>query len=356
VQPAVAPLVLVVVAAAAFYGFRSGVFRATLLGLLALGATLAALGTWGPIAAALELAEVPRAIAVPAAFIGVLVVVAAGLALAAAAAPAESLRLEPRIDRIGGAIVGLVAGIVAAGGLLIAASFVQLPAGYAIDFGRLSLDPGGPLIGLFARSLGLDPAATAVVVAGEPGAPPAAGQPVSRPAWSEPFVDANGSLARDDGEPFLDTDSTGAFTPELAAADANGNGLRDIGLLEHYRLGQWLPLTTLQAPVLTGQDNAFVTDGAPEDTVVYQPTATDANPGDSLVYSLKDEQGDDAALVLIDPAGGAVTLKSRPDRELRKVYAFTVVVTDKAGLAAERRVTLHVTKKLKSDREASPGE
>jgi uncharacterized membrane protein required for colicin V production len=354
-QPAVAPLVLGIVAVAAFYGFRRGVFRATLLGLIAFGATLAALGAWSPVAAALEMAEVPRMIAIPGSFVGVLVAVAGVLALAAAAVPAESLQLAPRIDRLGGAVVGLVAGIVAAGGLLVAASFLPLPQPYRINFGRLALDPGRPVFGVFARSLGLDAAATAVALSGEPGTPPEGGKAVTRPAWSEPFVDANGSLARDDGEPFLDTDSNDAFTPELAAADTNGNGRRDIGLLEHYRLGQWLPLTTLQAPVLTSADTAYVTDGAPEDTVVYQATATDADPGDVLVYSVKAEQEDDAALVIVDPATGAVTLKSPPDREQRKVYAFTVVVTDKAGLAAERPITLHVTKKLKADREPSPG-
>ena len=354
-QPAVAPLVLVVAAAAAFYGFSRGVFRATLLGLLALGATLAALGAWSPVAAALELAEVPRSLATPGAFVGVFVAVAAGLALAAATVPTERLRLEPRIDRLGGAAVGLVAGIVAAGGLLIAASFLPLPAAYRINFGRLALDPGGPLVGVFARSLGLDPVATAVVLAGEPGTSldPAV---VPRPqAWSEPFLDRNASVTRDDDEPFLDTDANGGFTPELAAADTNGNGRRDVGLIEHYRLGTWLPLTTLQAPVMTSKDTAYVTDGAPEDTTVYQASATDADQGDALVYSLKPDQGDDGALVVIDPASGAVTLKSPPDRELRKVYTFTVVVTDKAGLSAERPVTLYVTKKPKADREPSPG-
>ena len=249
--------------------------------------------------------------------------------------------------------MGLVAGVVAAGGLLIAASFLPLPAAYRIDFGRLALDPGGPLIGLFARSLGLDPAATAVLLAGEPGTAldPAA---VPRPqAWSEPFLDGNASLTRDDGEPYLDTDASGGFTPELAAADTNGNGLRDIGLREHYRLGTWLPLTTLQAPAMTSKDAAYVTDGSPEDTIVYQAGASDADKGDGLVYSLKPDQGDDASLVLIDPAGGAVTLRNRPDREFRKAYEFTVVVTDKAGLTAERRVTLHVTKKLTANRESS---
>ena len=50
-----------------------------------------------------------------------------------------------------------------------------------------------------------------------------------------------------------------------------------------------------------------------------------------------------------------MTLKSPPDREARNLYTFTVVVTDKAGLTANRAVTLHVTKPLKSDREPSPG-
>jgi hypothetical protein len=94
---------------------------------------------------------------------------------------------------------------------------------------------GSRVLDVFSRCLGVDPKTREVLLRGEPGAPPAAGQPVTRPAWSEPFVDANGSLARDDGEPFLDTDSNDAFTPEVAAADTNGNGRRDIGLLEHYR-------------------------------------------------------------------------------------------------------------------------
>lgn len=353
-QPAVAPLVLVVTAAVAFYGFSHGMFRATLLGLIALGATLAALAAWNPVAAALEVAEVPRRIATPGAFVGLLVVVAGGLALAAAAVPAEVLRLAPRIDRLGGAAVGLVAGIIAAGGLLIAASFVPLPTAYRINFGRLALDPGRPLIRVFARSLGLDSTATDVALSGEPGT--SIDPAVPRPqAWSEPFLDANASLTRDDDEPFLDTDANGTFTPALAATDTNGNGRRDVGLIEHYRLGVWLPLTTLQAPVMTGKDTAYVTDGAPEDTIVYQATATDADQGDALVYSLKGNLGDDAALLAIDAATGAVTLKNPPDREIRKTYTFTVVVTDKAGLTAERHVSLYVTKKPKADREHSPG-
>lgn len=355
-QPLGAPLVLGLVAALAFYGYRQGLFLATLAGLHALLAVVAALGLVGPVGAWLELADVPRQYAIPGAFLGVLITAAVGIRLAIGAAiPPDAVRLPPRVDQVGGLIVGGLAGLIAAGGVLLALSIAPLPPPWRIDGSRLSFDMGSRVLDVFSRCLGVDSKTREVLLRGEPGVPPAAGQPVPHPAWSEPFVDVNGNLARDDGEPFLDTDLNDAFTPVLSAADSNGNGRRDIGLVEHYRLGHWLPLTTLQAPVLTSGDAAYVTDGSPEDTVVYQATTTDADQGDAIVYSLKPDQGDDAALVLIDPATGAVTLKSPPDRELRKLYTFTIVATDKAGLAAERLVTLHVTKRLKSDGEPSPG-
>ena len=354
-QPLGAPLVLALVAALAAYGYRQGLFLATLAGLHALAATIAALGLTGPVAAWLELAEVPRQYTTAGAFLGVLVVAAIGLRIAIGAVPADAVRLPPRIDQIGGMLVGGIAGLVTAGGVLLALSFAPLPPAYRLDGSRLSLDMGSRMLDVYSRCLGLDSAARDVVLHGEPGRPATEAGPVARPAWSEPFVDANGSLSRDDDEPFVDTDANGTFTPELTAHDVNGNGRRDVGISEHYRLGHWLPLTTLQAPVLTSHDTAYVTDGDPVETVVYQATATDANAGDILTYALEPDQNDDSALLVIDPTTGAVTLKSPPDRDLRKLYTFTVVVADKAGLTADRPVTLHVTKKLKSDRQPSPG-
>lgn len=355
-QPLGAPLVVALAAALAFYGFRQGLFSATLAGLHAVAATVAALGLVGPVGAWLELADVPRHYAVPGAFLGVLVTAAVGIRLAVGAAvPPEAVRLPPRIDKVGGLVVGGLAGLVAAGGVLLALSIAPLPPAWRLDGSRLSFDMGSRMLGVFSRCLGVDARAREVILRGEPGRPTAGGQPVARPAWSEPFVDANGNLARDEGEPFLDTDASQAFTPEVTAVDANGNGRRDVGLLEHYRLGHWLPLVVLQAPVLTSGETASVADGAPPDEVVYQATATDANQGDVLGYSIQSDRGDDASFVTIDPASGAVTLRSPPDREIRKTYAFTVVVTDKGGLTAERPVTLFVTKKLRADRGPSPG-
>ena len=316
---------------------------------------MAALGLTAPVGAWLELAEVPRQYALPGAFLGVLTITAVAIRLAVGAAvPADVVKLPPRIDQFGGLIMGGLAGLVVAGGVLLALSVAPLPPAYRIDGSRLSFDMGSRMLDVFARCLGIDAKARDVLLRGEPGTA-AAGGPIARPAWSEPFVDADGSLTRSDGEAFVDSDANGTFTPELTANDINGNGRRDVGLLEHYRIGHWLPLTAIQAPVATGKDSAYVTDGAPVEEVVYQAAATDADPGDTLTYSLKAEQDDDANLLVIDATTGAVTLKSPPDREARNLYTFTVVVTDKAGLTANRAVTLHVTKPLKSDREPSPG-
>jgi len=356
-QPLGAPLVLGLAAALAFYGYRSGLFLATVAGLHALAAVIAALGLTAPVGAWLELADVPRQYIVPGAFLGMLAIVAIGIRLAVGAAVLpDSVKLPPRIDHVGGMIVGGLTGLVVAGGVLLALSVAPLPPAYRIDGSRLSFDMGSRVLEIFTRCLGIDAKARDVLLRGEPGKGAAAGSPVARPAWSEPFVDADGSLTRGDGEAFVDTDANGTFTPELTANDINGNGRRDVGLLEYYRIGHWLPLTTIQAPMATGKDTAYVTDGAPVQEVVYQAAATDADPGDVLTYSLEADQDDDAALLVIDATTGAVTLKSPPDRETRKLYAFTVIVTDKAGLTAERPVTLHVTKPLKSDREPSPGE
>lgn len=356
-QPLGAPLVLGLAAALAYYGFRRGLFMATLAGLHALAAVVAALGLAGPVAAWLELAEVPRHYAVPGAFLGMLVVAAVAIQVAIGGfVPADSVRLPPRLDQIGGVLVGGVAGLVVAGGVLLALSVAPLPPPYRLDGGRLSgLDMGSGMLGVFSRCLGRDAAARDVVLHGEPGRPAAGNAAVARPAWSEPFVDADGSLSRDEGEPFVDTDGNGAFTPELTADDKNGDGRRDIGLVDHYRLGYWLPLTVVQAPVLTSKDSSFVDDGAPVDTVVYEATATDADQGDVLTFSLKPGQDDDAAVVTINATTGAVTLKSPPDREAQKAYAFTVIVTDKAGLTAERPVVVHVAKKRETEEVKSPG-
>ena len=85
----------------------------------------------------------------------------------------------------------------------------------------------------------------------------------------------------------------------------------------------------------------------PENTLaVTTVTATDANPGDTLSYSIS---GTDAALFDIDSVTGALTFKDLPDFEIPvdantdNDYEVTVTVSDGNGGSDTQDITVTVT-------------
>jgi hypothetical protein len=272
----VAGVVLALVA----FGVQNGLFLAVLVGMQALVTLVVALAFADPLAAVLVTFELPAAYAYPAAF-GLLLI---GTAVAARLAvggyvPAEVVRFAPVIDKLGGGLVGAVAGIILAGTLLITFSIAPIPEAFRLDGSKLGYDMGTKMLRTFARCVEPDDAKRAVLLDGEPGsvpepaapsppqpdatavkendqdqekkpgkqarkakpqpAEPPPPPPPAPPRWSEPFADVNGNKQHDDGEPWLDTDRDKAFTARLVFNDPNGNGVRDIGLLERYRLHAW---------------------------------------------------------------------------------------------------------------------
>ena len=269
-----------IVLAMVAFGVQNGLFLAVLAAMQALVALVVALALAEPLAAVLVTFEVPAVYTFPAAF-GLLLVgtAVAGRLAMGGYVPADVVRFSPMIDKLGGALVGAVAGIVIAGTLLIACSILPVPEAFRIDGSTLRYDMGTRMLRTFARCVEPDDAKRAVLLDGEPGSVPepvpvAPPQPEAMPAkdheqdqpkpgkqskkgkaespppppppppppvprWSEPFADLNGNKKHDEGEPFLDTDRDQAFTARLAANDSNGNGMREIGLLERYRMHAW---------------------------------------------------------------------------------------------------------------------
>ena len=267
-----------VVLALLAFGVQNGLFLAVLAGFQALVALVVALAFADPLAAVLVTFELPPLYAFPAAF-GLLLI---GMAVATRLlvggyVPAEVVRFAPVIDKLGGGLVGAVAGIIIAGTLLIACSIVPVPEAFRLDGPALGYDMGTRMLRTFARCVEPDDTKRAILLDGEPGAvpepspvvpsPPVAAdvgrdqqvandkqdakskkakpepekqpEPPPPPRWSEPFADLNGNKQHDDGEPYLDTDRDNAFTAKLVINDPNGNGKREIGLLERYRLHAW---------------------------------------------------------------------------------------------------------------------
>ncbi|MFM8893753.1 MAG: hypothetical protein ACKOTB_19475 [Planctomycetia bacterium] len=297
-------LVAGAVLALAAFGYQNGLFLAVLAGMHALATLVAALAFADPLAALLVTFEVPAGYAFPAAFGLLAVGVAVAIRLAVGAyVPADVLRFAPGIDKLGGGLVGGLAGSIVAGIGLIAFSVAPVPDALRIDGTRLNYDLGTRMLRMFARCVEPDAQKRQILLDGEPSAvvppPPPPPQPLFQeqagqqaadaavphesdgdqsgdpgssasqerrtkrerqrksqsqadkpappppppppppPTWSEPFADTNGNKSYDEGEPFLDTDGDGAFTLKLVLNDTNGNGQRDIGLLERYRMRAW---------------------------------------------------------------------------------------------------------------------
>jgi uncharacterized membrane protein required for colicin V production len=246
-----------VVLALVAFGVQNGLFLAVLTGMQALLALVFALAFADPLASLLTTFELPIVYAFPAAF-GLLLVgtaVATRLVMGGYVS-AEVVRFAPIIDKLGGALVGAVAGIILAGTLLIACSIAPVPEAFRLDGSTLGYDMGTRMLRTFARCVEPDDAKRVVLLDGEPGSVPEPSPGVAPavldaadtkgnavapppPRWSEPFADLNGNKQQDDGEPYLDTDRDKAFTARLVVNDPNANGKRDIGLLERYRLHAW---------------------------------------------------------------------------------------------------------------------
>jgi hypothetical protein len=373
-------LVLAVVAGMAALGFHCGLFLAILVGLGAIATLLVAFGLGEAVASLLVAVEMPVDSAWPVS-IGVLAVagaLAVRLAIGAAVRD-ETLRFSPLIDKIGGALIGGLAGIIVAGTLLVVLSTLPIPTAYSIDGTRTKFDLGTRVLKIFATCVASDTKARQVLLYGEG----PTGELAGGPETSELFVDTNGNgLFDGEGEAaerHLDHDGNMRFTPRVAFTDTNDNGVRDIGLLERYRLGAWQKLRVLHYPTITSGDSSVLTAILGDGQEVYKAVATDLDPGDPIAFSLRgpvalepvdatsaggqepaaepeagaepvadavveatpDAQPYEDSLFAIDATSGSVTVKDATAFMRRKEPSqIMVVATDARGLSSEKPVSL----------------
>ena len=264
-----------------FFGVSSGLFIATVTAMHALTTFVVALGFAQPFASLLVSLDMPPIYAFPAAF-GILAVsVAVALRLLIGHyVRADAVEFEPIIEKVGGGLLGGVAGIIVGGTLLVAMSIMPLPESLQIDASALRFDVGGGMLRTFARVAVPDPAQRKILLEGDaastdengwrlvaidettgqivypekqvPSEPPADGSPPPEPPpppnlWSEPFADLNGNGKWDEREPYLDLLADQQFT---VAALYSPNSYPDhtyvgpkegffVGLQERYQRHQW---------------------------------------------------------------------------------------------------------------------
>lgn len=338
-------LVAVSVIGLALYGWRQGVFIATLIGLQVLASFVAALALSSLVVDLVRAAEfVPPGRLLAVAYLLTFLACVVGIRLAIGAfVPEMAVPFAPLLDGGLGLFIGAVAGYLLAGALLVAWSLAAMPGSLRFTPAGLSLDPGSFVLKTFARCVAIEPARRTELLEGNAGAAP---WPAA-PRCSEPFVDLDGDGKHSSGEPFLDVDGNETFTPSLGFRDTGNDRRRRLGLLECYRLGAWEGITIWHAPEITSPDRVRLESSPTIDEPFYRATARDADGDSGLVFSLRlpseadrvaGGSGAPAVPLVIDPQTGAVSLAEEPTDKQQRQKRFTVVVTDPTGLTDERAV------------------
>jgi uncharacterized membrane protein required for colicin V production len=134
------------------FGWQHGGFLALLAGMQVFIAFVAALAGAGLVEPLLVQMECPESLAFAVAFMAVLAVVLLLTRLAIGSGVGEeAMRLPPVMDQVVGPLLGLFAGAMIAGTILVAWSMSPLPEWLHVDGPRLRLDMGSPLLRTAAR-------------------------------------------------------------------------------------------------------------------------------------------------------------------------------------------------------------
>jgi hypothetical protein len=184
--------------------------------------------------------------------------------VAAFAITEQPTNYPPLVDLVGGGFVGAMAGLVVAGILQVVLAMAPLPEWASFDHSKVNWDLGKGIIELVGSCAAISKDERAVMMDGEPGfkvekeeiqkpqqaAPVDPSQPVLEkielPQWSEVFADVNWNQQWDKGEKYLDADQNGEFSWVLRSNDLNTSKTRDIGLRERYKLGPWVTVRVLE--------------------------------------------------------------------------------------------------------------
>jgi hypothetical protein len=352
-------IVVGIVLALTAYGAHFGLFLAVIAGMHALVSVVVALAFAEPLAGVLKMLEVPDAYTFPAAFAALLIGVAFAIRLAVGGfVPADVVRFTPGIDKLVGGLMGTLAGVVVAGTVLIAGSIMPLPPMLRLDGSKLTFDVGTRMLRTFVRCVEPGDDVRMLLEQGEQ--PQVSGkQPVGAgPSCSEVFADANGNDDFDDGESYLDADRNGSFTLQLPYADSNGNGKRDVGLLERYQLASWRAAKVFYAPTIDSAPTVAVPAEVSDGDVVYQIVAIDLDPKDTFTYGMRIEpqqaaagtqkrstqetDEDESGLLAVDRTTGEIKMANAELFVARrpKQLKIVVTVTDRHGLTSEKAVTV----------------
>jgi len=188
-----------------------------------------------------------------AAFIAYLTVYALAVAVLVAAVPRrlvfkvddddsfdEEVLTQPQ--KIGGAVMGGAAGLLAVGAALVLLTMVPWAAETRFRPTAMAYDVGAFCLRAFGHVADWGHRGRSVVVYGEPVSEKSVPEALLS---SESYADMDGNGKFSEGDVLYDVDGSGVHAPDLYYLDLDGDSARRPGMLEHYVIGNWSAIPTI---------------------------------------------------------------------------------------------------------------
>jgi len=140
------------------------------------------------------------------------------------------------VEKIGGALVGGIDGVLIVGAILLTLSLLPFFDGLKVNSNNVHFDVGRTVLHAASGFAGEWHEGRSLAMLGEP--PSRESVPESRLS-SEPRLDSDAGGEVSEVTRFYDVDENGAFTENLYYTDVDGSLSRRIGMIEKYVVGRW---------------------------------------------------------------------------------------------------------------------
>lgn len=184
----------------------------------------------------------------------IIVVIALMNAMLFVTARSDVMTYLPILDRVCGALVGAVGGILLASVVRVGFAMTPFSSAARPSPEQMQADVTPRVLRIVARILSSDAEFRRAWLYGSP-RPLADGDAGAGTRWSEPFVDTNTNGRFDEGESFLDKDGNGKFTTAFGVAGAGESDGMLVGVMERYWLGNWRLVTVCEANGATDESS-----------------------------------------------------------------------------------------------------
>lgn len=244
----------------------------------------------------------------------------------------------PTIEKIGGALVGGIDGLVIVGVILITLSLLPFFDGLKVNGNHVYFDVGRIVLRAVSGFAGEWHEGRSLAMLGEPASRESI--PEARLS-SEPRYDLNEDSESSEAVRFYDVDENGSFTKDLYYIDVDGSSSRRIGMIEKYVVGRWDGNVVIMdrdrpQPVSQQAPPPNQLPKAPPGPLQPPPPQQAAAPKENPAAPKPDAEVEEEIVVLVDEDGNVISEEEMAEGDVEIIEEIVEEVPGEGGDAKQR--------------------